>query len=185
MTTWSKVWARHNEIRLPYTLFLIEIEVEKQQKERNSRHSNAILRPAMRRPSLLISAGEELFASFFSRQEVQRLSRLFRWERQGTSKFTADFRQCLSTTQALATTWDSPHLGDDLPLLAPQLRIIAHCGGEVKSRFLAIPVQTADHHQRSRSFPSLRGKRGGTQKLQTLILPSRISRAGFGRTTYD
>jgi hypothetical protein len=63
--------------------------------------------PAMRRPSLLISAGEELFASFFSRQEQQRLSRLFRWERRGTSKFTADFRQCLSTTQALVTTWDS------------------------------------------------------------------------------
>jgi phosphoglycerate dehydrogenase-like enzyme len=89
----------------------------------------------MRRPSLLISAGEELFASFFSRQEQQRLSRLFRWERRGTSKFTADFRQCLSTTQALVTTWDSPHFGDDLSLLAPQLRMIAHCGGEVKSRF--------------------------------------------------
>jgi phosphoglycerate dehydrogenase-like enzyme len=89
----------------------------------------------MRRPSLLISAGEELFASFFSRQERQRLSRLFQWKRQGTSKFTAAFRQSLRTTQALVTTWDSPHFGDDLPLLAPQLRMIAHCGGEVKSRF--------------------------------------------------
>jgi phosphoglycerate dehydrogenase-like enzyme len=89
----------------------------------------------MRRPSLLISAGEELFASFFSRQEQQCLSRLFQWERQATSKFTADFRHRLSTTQALVTTWDSPHFGDDLPFLAPQLRMIAHCGGEVKSRF--------------------------------------------------
>jgi phosphoglycerate dehydrogenase-like enzyme len=89
----------------------------------------------MRRPSLLISAEEELFASFFSREEVQRLTRLFRWERLGTTKFTADFRQCLSTTEALVTTWDSPQFGDDLPLLAPQLHMIAHCGGEVKSRF--------------------------------------------------
>jgi phosphoglycerate dehydrogenase-like enzyme len=89
----------------------------------------------MPHPSLLISSGEELFTSFFSRQEQQRLSRLFRWERQATSKFTADFRQRLSTAQALVTTWDSPHFGDDLPLLAPQLRMIAHCGGEVKSRF--------------------------------------------------
>jgi phosphoglycerate dehydrogenase-like enzyme len=89
----------------------------------------------MRRPSLLISAGEELCASFFSPQVEQRLSRLFRWERQESSKFTADFRKCLSTAQALVTTWDSPHLGDDLSLLAPQLRMIAHCGGEVKSRF--------------------------------------------------
>jgi phosphoglycerate dehydrogenase-like enzyme len=89
----------------------------------------------MRRPSLLISAGEELFASFFSRQVEPRLSRLFRWERQGTSNFTVDFRQRLRSTEALVTTWDSPHLGDDLPLMAPQLRMIAHCGGEVKSRF--------------------------------------------------
>jgi phosphoglycerate dehydrogenase-like enzyme len=89
----------------------------------------------MRHPSLLVSAGEELFASFFSHQEQQRLSRFFRWERQGTSNFTVDFRQRLSSTEALVTTWDSPHLGDDLPLMAPQLRMIAHCGGEVKSRF--------------------------------------------------
>jgi len=89
----------------------------------------------MPRPSLLISAGEELFASFFSRQEQLRLRRLFQWERQGTCKLTADFRQSLSTAQALITTWDSPHFGDDLPLLAPHLHIIAHCGGEVKSRF--------------------------------------------------
>jgi len=89
----------------------------------------------MQRPSLLISAGDELFASFFSRSEQQNLSRRFRWERQGTSKLTADFRQCLRTAQALVTSWDSPHFGDDLPFLAPQLRMIAHCGGEVKSRF--------------------------------------------------
>ncbi len=33
------------------------------------------------------------------------------------------------------TTWDSPYLGADLLPTAPKLRIIAHCGGEVKSRF--------------------------------------------------
>src|SRR5207247_11215172 len=38
-------------------------------------------------------------------------------------------------TDALMTTWDSPHLGDDLLRHTPNLRIIAHCGGEVKSRF--------------------------------------------------
>lgn len=89
----------------------------------------------MPRPSLLISAGEELFASFFSRQEQRQLNRLFRWDRQETGKFTADFRKYLSEAQALITTWDSPHFGDDLLLQAPQLRMIAHCGGEVKSRF--------------------------------------------------
>jgi phosphoglycerate dehydrogenase-like enzyme len=47
----------------------------------------------------------------------------------------ANFRQELGAVDALITTWDSPFFGDDLPRLAPNLRVIAHCGGEVKSRF--------------------------------------------------
>jgi phosphoglycerate dehydrogenase-like enzyme len=39
------------------------------------------------------------------------------------------------TAQAIITTWDSPRFAEDLLRLAPQLRIISHCGGEVKSRF--------------------------------------------------
>jgi len=35
----------------------------------------------------------------------------------------------------MVTTWDSPRFGPDLPDLAPHLRVIAHCGGEVKGRF--------------------------------------------------
>jgi phosphoglycerate dehydrogenase-like enzyme len=89
----------------------------------------------MSRPSLLISAGEALFSSFFSVQEQHRLRRRFAWERHGVTALTPDFRLRLSTAEALVTTWDSPHLDDDLPTLAPQLRMIAHCGGEVKSRF--------------------------------------------------
>jgi phosphoglycerate dehydrogenase-like enzyme len=89
----------------------------------------------MPRPPLLISAGEELFASFFSPEEQKRLSRRFRWQLQKSTELTEDFRQRLATSEALVTTWDSPPLGDDIPLMAPHLRIIAHCGGEVKSRF--------------------------------------------------
>jgi phosphoglycerate dehydrogenase-like enzyme len=89
----------------------------------------------MRRPSLLISAGDELFASFFSSRQQQRLAGRFHWQRHRKKTLTADFRQCLATADALVTTWDSPHFGDDLPTMAPQLAMIAHCGGEVKSRF--------------------------------------------------
>ena len=88
----------------------------------------------MRRPSLVISAGDELFSSFFSQQQ-QRLDRRFQWQRHGTKTLTADFRRSLATAEALVTTWDSPHFSDDLPRTAPQLAMIAHCGGEVKSRF--------------------------------------------------
>ncbi|MGH9505120.1 MAG: NAD(P)-dependent oxidoreductase [Terriglobales bacterium] len=86
-------------------------------------------------PRLIVCAGPELFKSFFPPAQQRRLSQLFRWERDGARKITPALRQKLSTAQALITTWDSPHFSEDLPRLAPQLRIIAHCGGEVKSRF--------------------------------------------------
>ena len=89
----------------------------------------------MRRTALLISAGEELFESFFSPEQQRRLGRRFQWTREGSRKVDANFRQELGDVDALITTWDSPSFGDDLLDLAPQLRVIAHCGGEVKSRF--------------------------------------------------
>ncbi|HET6181332.1 MAG TPA: NAD(P)-dependent oxidoreductase [Candidatus Sulfotelmatobacter sp.] len=89
----------------------------------------------MRRPSLVISAGEELFASFFSSRQQQVLGQRFHWQRHGTTELTADFRRSLATAEALVTTWDSPQFSDDLTRIAPQLGMIAHCGGEVKSRF--------------------------------------------------
>lgn len=89
----------------------------------------------MPRPQLVVCAGEELFASFFSPPQLRRLSRLFRWNRDGTRTVTPALRRMLKTAEALVTTWDSPHFSEDLPCLAPKLRVIAHCGGEVKSRF--------------------------------------------------
>jgi phosphoglycerate dehydrogenase-like enzyme len=93
----------------------------------------------MPRPALLISAGKELFESFFSPDQQRRLSRRFNWTREASTraaaKKSAGLREALRAADALITTWDSPCFGDDLPDLAPQLRVIAHCGGEVKSRF--------------------------------------------------
>lgn len=89
----------------------------------------------MARPRLLISAPQELFASFFSARERQRLDRMFVWERIGGRKISAEFRRHMLTAEAIVTTWDSPSFDENLEMLAPRLRIIAHCGGEVKSRF--------------------------------------------------
>jgi phosphoglycerate dehydrogenase-like enzyme len=89
----------------------------------------------MSRPHLIVCAGQDLFASFFSPAQQGRLSGLFRWQRDGARKMTPALRRELLTAQALITTWDSPNFSEDLLRLAPQLRIIAHCGGEVKSRF--------------------------------------------------
>jgi phosphoglycerate dehydrogenase-like enzyme len=89
----------------------------------------------MPRPNLIVCAGSELFASFFPLPQQRRLSRLFRWHRDGARQITPALRQQLAGAEALVTTWDSPHFSDDLLRFAPRLRIISHCGGEVKSRF--------------------------------------------------
>jgi phosphoglycerate dehydrogenase-like enzyme len=89
----------------------------------------------MSRPHLIVCAGQDLFASLFSPAQQGRLSGLFRWHRDGARKMTPALRRKLLTAEALITTWDSPNFSEDLLRLAPQLRIIAHCGGEVKSRF--------------------------------------------------
>jgi hypothetical protein len=60
----------------------------------------------MRRPSLLISAGKELFESFFAPHEQRRLSARFEWTRVESGKLTPDFRQRLGAAEALITTWD-------------------------------------------------------------------------------
>lgn len=51
------------------------------------------------------------------------------------SALTPALRRGLADAQAMITTWDSPRFGDELLTIAPKLRVIAHCGGEVKSRF--------------------------------------------------
>ena len=48
---------------------------------------------------------------------------------------TPRLRAALATAEALVTTWDSPRLDERLLELAPRLRVIGHCGGEVKGRF--------------------------------------------------
>ncbi|HXU15356.1 MAG TPA: NAD(P)-dependent oxidoreductase [Terriglobales bacterium] len=93
------------------------------------------------RPRLLISAGNDLFRSFFSADHQNRLSRTFDWQTDGARQTTAGFRQMLARSEALITTWDSPEFDRGLTQLAPKLRMVAHCGGEVKRRF-ASPLFT-------------------------------------------
>jgi phosphoglycerate dehydrogenase-like enzyme len=89
------------------------------------------------RPRLLVSAGKDLFRSFFSADHQDRLSRMFDWQTHGSRELTAGFRRILAGSDALITTWDSPPFERDLTQFAPHLRVVAHCGGEVKKRFAA------------------------------------------------
>jgi phosphoglycerate dehydrogenase-like enzyme len=87
------------------------------------------------RQRIMISAGKDLFKSFFSREHQARLTRLFDWEVDGARSASRGFNRKLAVANALITTWDSPRFDEKLLDIAPKLRMIAHCGGEVKSRF--------------------------------------------------
>jgi phosphoglycerate dehydrogenase-like enzyme len=87
------------------------------------------------KPFLLVLAGEALFTSFFDAGRRRRLSRLYRWRRTAARSLTPAVRALLAPADALLTTWDSPRFDASLTEHAPRLRLVAHCGGEVKGRF--------------------------------------------------
>ncbi len=89
----------------------------------------------MARPKLLVLAPLPLFRSFFDPPRQRRLSRHFDWTRRAGRSLTPAMRAALRDCEALVTTWDSPCFGEELTALAPRLRIVAHCGGELKRRF--------------------------------------------------
>ncbi len=86
-------------------------------------------------PVVVALAGAALFSSFFGPAERRRLSACARWERIGDRTLGPATRRRLARADALITTWDSPTFDETLPVAAPRLRMIAHCGGEVKTRF--------------------------------------------------
>jgi phosphoglycerate dehydrogenase-like enzyme len=89
----------------------------------------------MSRPRVLVLSGPTLFRSFFDGPRERRLSRSFAWTRAAGKTVTRPMRAALGEADALVTTWDSPRFGEELLTLAPRLRLVAHCGGEVKGRF--------------------------------------------------
>ena len=89
----------------------------------------------MARPRALVLAPEALFLSFFDPPRLRRLSRVCRFTRLAATRLTPGVRAALREAEALVTTWDSPAFGEELLSLAPRLRVVAHCGGEVKRRF--------------------------------------------------
>lgn len=87
------------------------------------------------RPRILVSAGRDLFASFFPPRHRTRLTRSFSWRLIETAKLNPEFKRELAAADGLITTWDSPNLDRESLHSAPKLRIVAHCGGEVKRKF--------------------------------------------------
>ncbi|HEY6122129.1 MAG TPA: hydroxyacid dehydrogenase [Pyrinomonadaceae bacterium] len=86
------------------------------------------------RPSLLVLATDVLFEHFLSEQGRARLSEVCDWSRYSGREDSPGLRDRIAASDALMTTWHSPFLRAEMLGANPRVRLIAHCGGEVKSR---------------------------------------------------
>jgi phosphoglycerate dehydrogenase-like enzyme len=89
----------------------------------------------MTKPIIAVLSGEELFSSFFDGRRRKRLTGLSRWTLVPAKKYDATTISSLAAADALITTWDSPYLSAETMKQLRSVRIITHCGGEVKKRF--------------------------------------------------
>jgi phosphoglycerate dehydrogenase-like enzyme len=89
----------------------------------------------MTKPIIAVLSGQDLFASFFDENRKKRLDRFSRWMLVPDQKYDAAVISRLAAAEALITTWDSPYLSVETMKRLPSVRIIVHCGGEVRKRF--------------------------------------------------
>ena len=89
----------------------------------------------MTRPTVLVLASDALFPHFFSAESQRQLDEVSTWTRSALREDSPQLREQLANADVLMTTWHSPVLTAEM--LGPQRRVklIAHCGGEVKARF--------------------------------------------------
>lgn len=86
------------------------------------------------KPNVLVLASDVLFAHFFPAPLRARLSEVADWSRYAEREDSSLLREQIAQADALMTTWHSPFLRADMLGPKPRVRLIAHCGGEVKSR---------------------------------------------------
>ena len=88
----------------------------------------------MTRPSVLVLASDVLFPHFFSEQDQKRLAEVTEWTRSSIREDSPELREQIAKADVLMTTWHSPFLTTEMFGPRPRVKLIAHCGGEVKSR---------------------------------------------------
>ncbi len=88
----------------------------------------------MTRPSVLVLASDVLFPHFFSENDQKRLTEVTDWTRSSLREDCPELREQIANADVLMTTWHSPFLTSEMFGPRPRVKLIAHCGGEVKSR---------------------------------------------------
>ena len=86
------------------------------------------------RPRVLVLASDVLFSHFFAEGARTRLSEVAEWSQHAGRDDSPQLREQIAQADVLMTTWHSPFLRMGMLGTRPRVRLIAHCGGEVKSR---------------------------------------------------
>ena len=88
----------------------------------------------MTRPSVLVLSSDALFPHFFSAESQRRLDEVADWTRSSIREDSPLLREQIANADVLMTTWHSPFLTAEMLGSQPRVKLIAHCGGEVKAR---------------------------------------------------
>ena len=88
----------------------------------------------MRRLNVLVLASDVLFQHFFSEESLAKLDEVSSWTRSALREDSSELRNQIANADVLVTTWHSPFLTREVLGMRPRVKLIAHCGGEVKSR---------------------------------------------------
>jgi len=91
------------------------------------------------RPTVLVLASDSLFSHFFNETSLEKLSAVASWTRSALRDDSPELRSEIANADVLVTTWHSPFLTAEMLGQPPRVKLIAHCGGEVKSR-VAEPI---------------------------------------------
>jgi len=103
------------------------------EKESIGNHSSVQTgRPSQ--PRVLVLASDVLFTHFFPESARARLSEVAEWSQHAGRDDSPQLRVEIAQADVLMTTWHSPFLRMGMLGTRPRVRLIAHCGGEVKSR---------------------------------------------------
>src|ERR1043165_2640804 len=86
------------------------------------------------RPNVLVLASDVLFQHFFTDAALKRLEEVASWSRSALREDSPQLRSEIANADVLMTTWHSPFLTREMLGQEPRAKLIAHCGGEVKSR---------------------------------------------------
>src|SRR4051794_26747874 len=84
-------------------------------------------------PRVLLLASDVLFPHFFPEPVLARLGEVAEWSRSSGREDSPELRARIAQSDALMTTWHSPFLRVEMFGSRRRVRLIAHCGGEVKS----------------------------------------------------